>query len=87
MLDKTPNQSSNYKTKKWVEVNDDLQGTYSTDNQITFKTSILKCGSCDYSDEYVLFKGTITVPNTGTAAVPNNRHKEVIFKNCFPFTN
>ena len=83
MLDKTPNQSSNYRTKKWVEVNDDLQGTYSTDNQITFKTSILKRGSCDYSDEYVLFKGTITV----TAAVPNNRHKEVIFKNCSPFTN
>ena len=25
--------------------------------------------------------------NTGTAAVPNDREKKVIFKNCAPFTN
>ena len=30
---------------------------------------------------------TITVANTGTAAVLNNRNKKVIFKNCVPFTN
>ena len=29
--------------------------------------------------------GTITVPNTGTAAAPNNR--ENIIKNCAPFTD
>ena len=34
-----------------------------------------------------LFKETITVPNTGTAAAPNNRNKKVILKNCVPFTD
>ena len=32
-------------------------------------------------------KGTITIPNTGTATVPNNRNKKVIFKICAPFTD
>ena len=41
----------------------------------------------DYSDAYVHFKGTITIPNTKTAAAPDNRNKKVIFKNCAPFTN
>ena len=41
----------------------------------------------DYSDVYIHVKGTITVPNTGTAVAPNNRSKNVIFKLCAPFTN
>ena len=36
---------------------------------------------------YIHVKGTITIPNIGTAAAPNNRNKKVIFKNCAPFTN
>ena len=47
---------------------------------------MLRSSLCDYSDAYILVKGTITVPNTGTAAAPNNRNKNVIF-NCAPFTN
>ena len=46
-------------------------------------TSIL----CDYSDVYILAKGSITVPNTGTPSVPNNRNKNAIFRNFDPFTN
>ena len=43
---------------------------------------------CDYSDAYILVKGTITVPKTTAAgAAVNNTNKEVIFKNCAPFTN
>ena len=41
----------------------------------------------DYSDAYILVKGTITVSKTGTAEVPNNRNKKVILKNCAPFAN
>ena len=33
---------------------------------------ISKSSVCDYSDAYVLIKGTIIVPNTGTAVNPNN---------------
>ena len=40
----------------------------------------------DYSDAYIIFKGTLTVENTGTVATPNNRNKTVIVKNCAPFT-
>ena len=42
---------------------------------------------CNYSDAYIAFKGTITVPNTGAAAAPNNRNNEVVFKNFAIFTN
>ena len=54
---------------------------------LNFKTTMLKSILCDYSDAYILVKGTITVNNTGTAAAPNNRNKKIIFKNCAPFTN
>ena len=42
---------------------------------------MLKSSLCDYSDTYILVKGSITVPNTGTAAAPNSRNIKVIFKN------
>ena len=36
-------------------------------------------------DAYIHVKGTIIIPNTGAAAVPNNG-KKVIFKNFAQFT-
>ena len=49
---------------------------------------MLKSSLCDYSDAYILVKGTITVNNTAAAgAAANNTNKNVIFKNCAPFTN
>ena len=47
---------------------------------------MLKSSFCDYSNTYILVGGTITIPNTGTAANPNNR-KNIIIKNCAPFTD
>ena len=41
-LDNTPNQSSKFKTKNWVEINDDSRRTYNTNSQIKFKTSMFK---------------------------------------------
>ena len=87
MLDNTQNQPSKFRTKNWVEINDDSRGTYSTNSQTKFKTSMLRSSLCDYSDAYIAVKGTITVPNIGTVATQNNRNKEVIFKNCTPFTD
>ena len=81
-------EPSKFKTKNWVQVNDESRGTYNVNSQIKFKTSMLKSSSCDYSDAYILFKGTITVNNTAAAgADANNTNKKVIFKNCAPFTN
>ena len=87
MLDNTQNQPSKFRTKNWVEINDESRGTYSTNSQTKFKTSMLRSSLCDYSDAYIAVKRTITVPNIGTVATQNNRNKEVIFKNCTPFTD
>ena len=41
-LENTSNQPSNYRTKNWIEVDDDLRGTYNTNSQMKLKTSVLK---------------------------------------------
>ena len=49
---------------------------------------MLRSSICDYSDEYMLVKGNISVNNTGAdGAAANNTNKKVIFKNRAPFTN
>ena len=85
MLDNTSYQPSRFRTKNWVEINDESRGTCNTNSQIKFKTTMLKSSLCDYSDAYILVKGPITVPNTAAAdADTNNADKKVIFKNCAP---
>ena len=39
---------------------------------------MLKSSLCDYSDAYILVSRTIIVPNTGTAAAPNNTKNMII---------
>ena len=88
LLNDESNKPSKFKTKNWVEINDDVRGVYSPNKQIRFKTSMLRSSLCDYSDAYILVKGNITVNNTAAAgAAANNINKKVIFKNCAPFTN
>ena len=70
LLDNTSNQPSKFRTKNWVEINDESRGTYSVNRQINFKTSKLRSSSCD--DAYILVKGNVTVNNTaadGAAAI------------------
>ena len=71
MLRSTPNHPTKFRTKNWVEINDESHGAYNTNGEIRFKTSMLKSSLCDYSNAYVLVKGNITVANTGPAAVQN----------------
>ena len=63
--EKIPNQPTRFRTKDWVEINDDSLGTYNTNSQIRFKTSILRTSLCDYSDVYVLVSGTKTITGAG----------------------
>ena len=87
-LDNTPNKLSKFKTKNWVKINDESRGTYDTGSQLRCKTSILGSSLCDYSDAYILAKGTITVANTATkGADRRDAAEKLIFKNCAPFTN
>ena len=77
--DNKSNQPFKFKTKNWVEINDESRGTYNVNSQIRFKTVMLKSSLCDYSDAYTFVKGTITIAGAGD--------KGVIFINCAPFTN
>ena len=86
--DNTLNQPSKFRTRNWVEMNDESRGAYNVNSQIKFKTTMLKSSLCDYSDAYILLKGTISVNNTAAqGAAANNNNKKLIFKNCAPFTN
>ena len=88
LLDSALNKPSNFRTRNWVEINDDIRGAYSPNKQIRFKTGMLRSSLCDYSDGYILVKGNITVNNTAAAGTDaNNANKKVRFKNCAPFTN
>ena len=42
---------------------------------------------CNYSDECIFINRTLTVPNLGTAANPDNGNRKIIFKNFVPFTD
>ena len=90
LLDNASNQPSKFRTKNWVEINDESRGGYNVNSQIKFKTTMLKSSLCDYSDAYILVKGTITITGAGTDAAarqPDERDKGVIFKSCAPFIN
>ena len=88
MLDNASNKQSKFRTRNWVEMNDDTIGAYSPNKQTRFKTAMLRSSLCDYGDAYILVKGNISVNNTAAAgAAANNTNKKVIFKNCAPFTN
>ena len=88
LIDDLSNQPFKFRTRNWVEINDESRGAYNTNSQIKFKTTMLKSSLCDYSDAYILVKGTISANNTAAAgAAANNTNRKVIFKNCVPFTN
>ena len=82
------NQPSKFRTRNWVEINNESRGTYAS-NDIKFKTTILRSNLCDYVDAYTLVKGTITITGDGDDAAARQaeeRDKGVPFKNCAPFT-
>ena len=88
LLNDGSSKPSKFRTKNWVEINDEARGTYSPNKQVRFKTSMLRSSLCDYSDAYILVKGNIVVNNTAAdGAAANNTNKKVIFKNCAPFNN
>ena len=88
LLDDESNKSSKFKTKNWVEINDESRGTYNANSQIKFKTTMVKSSLFDYSNAYIHVKGKIT--NTGegdhdAAKRADERDKGVAFTNCAPF--
>ena len=87
LLDSASNQPSKFRTRNWVETNDESRGTY-TGNDIRFKITMLRSNLCDYADPYVL-KRTITITGAGNDDATkraDERDNGVTLKNCTPFT-
>ena len=66
--DNKSNQPSKFRTRNWVEINDESRGTYNVNSQIKFKATMLKSSLCDYSDAFILVKRTITIAGVGDNA-------------------
>ena len=90
MSENETTQPSKFRTKNWVKINDQSHGTYNTNSQIKFKTTLLKSSLCDYSNAYIRARGIVKVIGKGatTAAIANDgNNKQIMFKNCAPFTD
>ena len=88
--DNESEQLSKFVTREYFRVNS-LLDTYNENKSIRFKTPMLRSNLCDYSDAYILVKGTITVTAPGVNNNANNirdkRNRPVILKNNAPFVS
>ena len=88
LLESTSDNRSKFRTRNWVEINDELRGNYAN-SDIRFKSSILRSNLCEYPDSYIIVKGIITITGAGDDAAArqaDERDKVVTFKDCAPFT-
>ena len=81
---------SKFVTREYVRVNS-LSNAYNENKSIRFKTPMLRSNLCDYSDAYILVKGTITVTAPGVNNNANNKrdkkNRPLILKNNAPFAS
>ena len=82
--------SEKFVTREYVRVNG-LSNTYNENKSIRFKTPMLRSNLCDYSDVYILVKGTITVTalgaNNGANNIRDKKNRPLILKNNAPFVS
>ena len=86
--DNESEQLSKFVTREYVRVNS-LLDTYNENKSIRFKTPMLRSNLCDYSDAYILVKGTITVNSVVNGAENDivRRNRPLILKNNAPFVS
>ena len=81
---------SKFVTREYVRVNS-LSNAYNENKSVRFKTPMLRSNLCDYSDAYILVKGTITVTapgaNNGANNIRDKRNRPLILKNNAPFVS
>ena len=87
-VDSKSENLSKFVTRQYVKVNS-LSNTYNENKSIRFKTPMLRSDLCNYSDVYILVKGTITV--NGVINIVENeilrRNRPLILKNNVPFVS
>ena len=79
--DNESEQLSKFVTREYVRINS-LLDTYNENKSIRFKTPMLRSNLCDYSDAFILVKGTITVAGNNLRDRPD---RPLILKNDAPF--
>ena len=72
-----------FATKKWIEVYNQSEKIDSVNKKIRIKTPMLRSDLCDFTDSYIVVKGTITATNPDNA----KSNKSVAFKCNASFTN
>ena len=80
LLDTTPDEVPRFITKNWIEVHDQsgsAEGRCKRSKQIRFETSTLWSDLRDFSEGFIIVKGTITVTNPDNSAYD----KKLAFKN------
>ena len=86
VLGNIPDKVPRFITKKWIQVHDQsgtAENRYKPGVQIRINTPMLRSDLCDYSDVYVVVKGTVTVVRGN-----NNAYvKKLIFKNTAPLNS
>ena len=82
LLDTAPDTMPRFNTKNWKEVHNQSAGTCNTSKQVRFKTTMLESDPCDYSDNYFVVKGTITIAGEENK---DRKNRDLILKNNTPF--
>ena len=79
---------SKFVTRQYVKDNS-LSNTYNENKSIRFKMPMLRSDLCDYSDAYILVKGTVTVNGVVNGAENEilRRNRPLILKNNAPFVS
>ena len=73
-------------TKKWIELYDQSGKNYNVNREMRIKAPILRSDLCNYSDAYIVVKGTITAEKSG-GRNNDGYNKPFAFKNNAPFIN
>ena len=81
LLENETKEPCKFRTRNWVEINDESRGTY-TSNDIKFKTTMLRSTLCDYADANILVKRTITTTGAG-----NDDERNKPFTKCISRIN
>ena len=85
LLGTMPNEVPRFITNKWIEVHDqprNAEDRWKPSKQIIFKTSMLRSDLWDFSDAYIVAKGTITITGTHNRS---SKNRPLAFKNNAPF--
>ena len=82
LLENKSNQSSKFKARNLVKINDESIGKYNVNSEIRFKNTMLKSSLCDYSDSNILVKRAVTIAGAGADDVAKEADEGVISKNC-----